>query len=217
MKEISDDRLKEYPEGTIEKTCSVCGKIKPVEEFDKVYVKNNTNYRKGYCKTCMNAKRNAPHKVHENRSRWNKRYKLNKDKKADYDKKYRAENKDGVIARRKLNEAILHGTIDKKPCAVCGDLKADAHHFDYDRELEVIWLCRRHHALLHKSQEKAVLSLRSLNKRLVEDGERLADRLDAVKNMMVGKPPLKLAWTTGIEPVLDQHAAMMKEIGEGKG
>lgn len=52
-----------------------------------------------------------------------------------------------------------------------------------------------------------------LIKRLVEDGERLADRLDAVKNMMVGKPPLKLAWTTGIEPVLDQHAALMKEIG----
>lgn len=58
-----------------------------------------------------------------------------------------------------------------------------------------------------------LLALRSLNKRLVEDGERLADRLDAVKNMMVGKPPLKLAWTTGIEPVLDQHAALMKEIG----
>jgi len=45
-----------------------------------------------------------------------------------------------------------------------------------------------------------LLSLRSLNKRLVEDGERLADCINAMINM-------------DAERAIELHTALMKEIG----
>jgi formylmethanofuran dehydrogenase subunit E len=35
-------------------------------------------------------------------------------------------------------------------CEVCGDKKAEAHHDDYSKPLDVRWLCTTHHAEWHK-------------------------------------------------------------------
>lgn len=57
--------------------------------------------------------------------------------------------------RRKANaRAYLHvylnrGKIKKLPCRDCGSEKSEAHHEDYDKPLEVIWLCRDCHLKLH--------------------------------------------------------------------
>ena len=51
-------------------------------------------------------------------------------------------------AHAKLNNAIRDGKIKKEFCFVCGK-KAHAHHPDYSQPLKVIWLCPRHHKLLH--------------------------------------------------------------------
>lgn len=40
------------------------------------------------------------------------------------------------------------GTLLKQDCSACG-AKAEAHHNDYSKPLEVVWLCRRHHQLVH--------------------------------------------------------------------
>lgn len=49
------------------------------------------------------------------------------------------------MARRKLNIALESGKILKLPCSVCNEPKSEAHHEDYDKPLDVIWFCRRHH------------------------------------------------------------------------
>jgi hypothetical protein len=47
-------------------------------------------------------------------------------------------------ARWLVNRAVAAGRLDRQPCEVCG-LKAEKHHDDYSKPLEIRWLCRRHH------------------------------------------------------------------------
>jgi hypothetical protein len=48
-----------------------------------------------------------------------------------------------------VTHAIRIGELHKKPCAICSDPKAIAHHPDYSKPLAVIFLCKQHHARLH--------------------------------------------------------------------
>lgn len=51
--------------------------------------------------------------------------------------------------RRKAHAAVFRaikkGTLKKQSCEVCGVKRAHAHHEDYTKPLEVIWLCQIHH------------------------------------------------------------------------
>ena len=51
-------------------------------------------------------------------------------------------------ANAMLRAAVIKGEIKAHPCFVCG-LKAVAHHPDYDRPLDVVWLCQSHHKQAH--------------------------------------------------------------------
>lgn len=53
------------------------------------------------------------------------------------------------MARQDVRAAIRDGLLEKKPCAICGCAGAEAHHEDYDKPLDVIWLCRSHHLEAH--------------------------------------------------------------------
>lgn len=55
-----------------------------------------------------------------------------------------------VRARYTLRQAVRSGRIAKLPCEQCG-AAAEAHHEDYGKPLEVRWLCRPHHAELHRA------------------------------------------------------------------
>ncbi len=40
--------------------------------------------------------------------------------------------------------------LEPQPCEVCGStVRVVAHHDDYSKPLEIRWLCRSHHGLLH--------------------------------------------------------------------
>lgn len=52
-------------------------------------------------------------------------------------------------AQRSFYKAIKLGIINRKPCCICGKDQAHGHHFDYDKPLEVMWFCNRHHAQHH--------------------------------------------------------------------
>lgn len=52
-------------------------------------------------------------------------------------------------ARRALREAVRRGEIKKQPCHKCGRQDSSAHHWNYDRPLDVIWVCPPHHAESH--------------------------------------------------------------------
>lgn len=52
-----------------------------------------------------------------------------------------------------VNNALRDGKIYPVPCLVCGK-DAEAHHPDYDRPLDVIWLCKTHHRQVHVLAEQ---------------------------------------------------------------
>jgi len=54
-------------------------------------------------------------------------------------------------AREELNHALRTGEVTKQPCIECGEENSEGHHEDYDKPLEVVWLCRTHHADVHRT------------------------------------------------------------------
>jgi hypothetical protein len=46
------------------------------------------------------------------------------------------------------------GVIKPQPCRQCGNPKAQKHHPDYSKPLEVVWLCRECHLALHSQHVK---------------------------------------------------------------
>jgi hypothetical protein len=45
---------------------------------------------------------------------------------------------------------IRYGRLIRQPCEVCGEIKVDAHHDDYNKPLDIRWLCKIHHREHHK-------------------------------------------------------------------
>jgi hypothetical protein len=52
-------------------------------------------------------------------------------------------------ARAFVNVYIKRNLVVRQPCEKCGDIKTEGHHNDYNKPLDVVWLCRRHHLELH--------------------------------------------------------------------
>jgi hypothetical protein len=55
-----------------------------------------------------------------------------------------------AAARALTKHGLAAGTITPAPCEICGNPKSEAHHVDYDRPLDVKWLCRQHHMAIHQ-------------------------------------------------------------------
>lgn len=51
--------------------------------------------------------------------------------------------------RIELNHAVRSGKVLKQPCNRCENDKAEAHHHDYNKPLDVEWLCRQCHRKEH--------------------------------------------------------------------
>jgi len=51
-------------------------------------------------------------------------------------------------AHQAVKRALRNGTLVKSPCS-CGVEEVVAHHEDYSKPLEVIWICRKCHTKLH--------------------------------------------------------------------
>lgn len=57
-------------------------------------------------------------------------------------------------ARSYLHQYLRRGHMVKQPCEKCGGLEVEAHHHDYDKPLDVIWLCRGKHLEISGSVER---------------------------------------------------------------
>ena len=60
------------------------------------------------------------------------------------------------IARKKLNRAVFAGRIIKPDiCEICGELSLiiHGHHEDYDKPLDVLWVCPGCHTDIHRSKK----------------------------------------------------------------
>ena len=55
-------------------------------------------------------------------------------------------------AHKAVSQALKSGTLSKVPCRDCGAVKVEGHHEDYNKPLDVIWLCHSCHMAHHASQ-----------------------------------------------------------------
>lgn len=96
-------------------------------------------------------KSNNSDRIRESRREYDKEYRSRPNvKKADYHRRQKPENQKKIDARYKLRNAVRYGKIERKPCEVCGEINSHGHHEDYDKPYDVIWLCAKHHAEVHR-------------------------------------------------------------------
>ena len=131
------------------KNCATCHQPKNLAEFDR-RGGSRIDYQAS-CKVCERTRE------HQRRAEHPERY-LAKGQR--YYAKHQAEiaarrsaayaaHPERWRARRQVSKALVSGALTKEPCQVCGAIKTEGHHPDYSKALEVIWLCRHHHRLLH--------------------------------------------------------------------
>lgn len=71
-----------------------------------------------------------------------------------YRRSYYAANPEKLKAHKAVSDALRRGKLERKPCEVCGaNNRIHAHHDDYSKKLDVIWLCHilhmeRHYTLI---------------------------------------------------------------------
>ena len=75
------------------------------------------------------------------------------------EQKWKKKYPERVRAQEKLQRAVATGTVKKLPCVMCGSKKSVAHHEDYGKPLEVVWLCRAHHREIHYGYRKPIQKL----------------------------------------------------------
>ena len=125
--------------------CSFCKKEYElsVENFNRVKAK----WFRGFSYRCRNCNKNQDkekvHKLYIKRRKYH----------LDYQKKYKEKYRERIKATNIIKVLIEQKKITPQKCEVCGDKKADAHHPDYSKPLEIVWLCRSHHRKTHHYRE----------------------------------------------------------------
>jgi hypothetical protein len=140
------------------KTCTSCLVEKDLEtQFYSHFGMANGYLNK--CKECVK-KRVTKHRdanIERIREYDMKRFRENPERKkqARYNvTKFRKENPEKYAAQTAVGNAIRDGKLEKQMCCKCG-AKAHAHHEDYSKPFDVIWLCPAHHAEVHKEKRNA--------------------------------------------------------------
>lgn len=134
------------------KQCFKCGIIKPLDEF-YTHPAMADGYL-GKCKSC--ARLDVQSNYARRRDQYREYDKIRakrpqrKAAKCVYSLNHRTKNPEKRRARILLGSAIKCGRIHRKPCEVCGSANSEAHHPDYSKPLDVVWLCLKHHRELHK-------------------------------------------------------------------
>lgn len=123
--------------GEDNRRCSKCKLILPRDKFST----DNSRFM-GFAYVC---KKCHGQMAEERRKRSTKMRKM----KAEYSKRSIQKYPEKHKARSKVRWAILKGILKKEPCEKCGSEKAEAHHPDYTKPLDVIWLCKMHHMEAH--------------------------------------------------------------------
>ena len=134
------------------KRCFKCECVKPLEEFYKHPMMADGHVNK--CKECnkndVTANRNK--NIEKIRAYDRERGKIPERIKAntEINRAWRQEDTRRSLAHTKVARAIRNGDLVRQPCIRCGEAKSLAHHEDYDKPLEVVWLCQPCHKQRHK-------------------------------------------------------------------
>ena len=140
------------------KECFKCKQVLDLLEFYKHPMMGDGHINK--CKKCTRKDSEDRRKIKEKNNNWflseRKRHREKSQKYREegrnnsksYSKKWDLENPEKKKAHMAVKNALRSGRMHRHPCCICGN-KAHAHHEDYSKPLEVIWLCPKHHGERH--------------------------------------------------------------------
>lgn len=140
------------PSPSHRKPCSGCGETKDYSEFYRRRTCSDGRY--SLCKECQTAQNNAYYSA--NRAKVLKQQrdyaKRHPGKARGSARRYSNRNPEKRRAGRIVRSALRSGSLEKAGvCAGCGkSLWLHAHHEDYSRPVDVIWLCTRCHGKRHR-------------------------------------------------------------------
>lgn len=142
------------------KTCFKCNKTLPLTEFYKHFAMGDG--RLGKCKECTRKDVTENRLKNIDRIREYDKNRPNKEERQAAEvvrtRKRRSEDRRYNIAHTSVARAVRKGVLIVEPCQYCGrEDKVHAHHDDYDKPLDVMWLCppchRKRHDELAKMQK----------------------------------------------------------------
>jgi len=138
-----------------DKVCKRCLEIKSLSDFYKH--SRMLDGHLNFCKECTK-KRVTKHR-NENVDRIREYDRLRsklphkKEMIAEVVKKYREKFPERYRANYMVTNAVRDGRLKKEPCVICGtEENLHAHHRDYSRPLDVVWLCCVCHKAAHKEE-----------------------------------------------------------------
>jgi ribosomal protein S27AE len=138
------------------KQCFKCKTIRPLKEFYKHSGMADGHLNK--CKICtkLDVAEHRLENIEKIRAYDRERAKLPERKKASQEvsNAWRKIDKRREKCHSAVTRAIRSGELIRQPCVKCGDKKSLAHHEDYDKPLDVVWLCQPCHKQRHKEIKK---------------------------------------------------------------
>lgn len=154
----------------MEKRCFKCLAIKPLADFYRHGAMSDKHLNK--CKSCtrsavklhrqanlesIRAYDRDRHNNDEHRERNKKNYRKRvsdpqkRKKEWQRSREWAEKNKLKRAAHIMVGNAIRSGSLVPKPCERCGTTElVNAHHEDYFKPLDVMWLCKKHHGERHQ-------------------------------------------------------------------
>lgn len=133
------------------KRCYRCGKVKLLSEFYCLARMADGHF--GKCKVCFiqDVKDNYRKRLDQYHAYERERSQDPERREAMYSiaRRGRVRHPDRTVARAAVGNAIRDRRLIRQPCEICGSPKAEAHHDDYSKPLDVQWLCWTHHQEHH--------------------------------------------------------------------
>ena len=128
------------------KDCFACHQRKPLDEFYRHPEMKDGHLNK--CKACVkagaleNRRKNVEYYRAYDRARGSRMT-------AEDFRKQRKRHPEWTRAHNAVQKAKMRGKLFAQPCEICGATNVHAHHEDYSKPLDVIWLCPVHHRWIH--------------------------------------------------------------------
>jgi hypothetical protein len=136
----------------LEKECFKCNTVKPLTEFYK-----HSEMADGHLNKCKACTKNDVNKHRQDNLEKIRAYDRERGKRperiklgVEVTRAWRAEDLRRQRAHGMVAKAIKKGELTRMPCIRCSKTKTEAHHDDYDKPLDVMWLCTPCHKQRHK-------------------------------------------------------------------
>lgn len=154
------------------KICFKCSRAQPLAEFYRHPQMADGHLNK--CKACAKAdvsqnyraridqykaydyRRNANPERHQYKLEQSREWcKNNRERRRESVNRWACANRHKTRAQLRARRAMVKGLLVKQNCQNCGRPDSHAHHEDYSKPLDVMWLCSTCHGALHAQKRRA--------------------------------------------------------------